>query len=69
VLLHGCFVCPYCNLAHRQWGFCDIIQHASGHIGRSGRTMKSRGRHYALKEYLRTDPHYATFRHALGMVG
>jgi hypothetical protein len=18
VLLHGCFVCPYCNLAHRQ---------------------------------------------------
>ena len=68
VLRHGRCVCPYCNLANRQWGFRDILQHTSG-IGRSGRTMKSRGRHRALEEYLRTDPRYATFRRALGMAG
>ncbi|KAG2565532.1 hypothetical protein PVAP13_7NG136004 [Panicum virgatum] len=67
VLRHGRSVCPYCNLAHRQWGFCDILQHASG-IGCSGRvTMESRGRHHALEEYLCTDPHFAAFRRALGM--
>jgi hypothetical protein len=31
--------------------------------------MKSRGRHRALEEYLRTDPRYATFYRALGMAG
>jgi hypothetical protein len=67
VLLHSCCVCPYRNLTHQQWGFRDILQHASG-IGHSRRTMKSRGRHHALEEYLRTDPCYATFRHALSMV-
>jgi hypothetical protein len=59
---------PFCNLANRQWGFREILQHASS-IGRSGRTTKSRGRNRALEEYLRTDPHYATFRRALGMAG
>jgi hypothetical protein len=68
VLRHGHCVCPYCNLADRQWGFRVILQHAS-RIGRSERTMKSRGRHHALEEYLRMDPHYATFRLALGMAG
>jgi hypothetical protein len=68
VLRHGCCVCPYYNLAHRQLGFRDILQQASG-IGRSGHTMKSRGRHHALEEYLHTDPCYATFNHALGMAG
>jgi hypothetical protein len=68
VLRHGHCVCPYCNVAHRQWGFHDILEHASG-IGRSGRTMKSRDRHRALEAYLCMDPHYATFRRALGTVG
>jgi hypothetical protein len=68
VLRHGRCVCPYCNLANRQWGFRHILQHDSG-IGRSGRTMKSRDRHHALEEYLCTDPRYATFRRALGMAG
>jgi hypothetical protein len=68
VLLHGCCVCPYCNLDNRQWRFRDILQHASG-IGCSERAMKSRGRHRALEEYLHTDPRCATFRHALGMKG
>jgi hypothetical protein len=39
VLRHGLCVCPYFNLSHRQWGFRDILQHASG-IGRSGCTIK-----------------------------
>jgi hypothetical protein len=68
VLHHGCCVCPYCNLSNRQWGFRDILQYASG-IGCSGSTMKSRGRHRALEEYLHTDPRYATFLRALGMAG
>jgi hypothetical protein len=68
VLHHGRCVCPCCNLAYRQWSFCVILQHAPG-IGRSGRTIKSRGRRHALEEYLHTDPPYATLRHALGMVG
>jgi hypothetical protein len=68
VVHHGRYVCPYCNLAHQQWGFRDILQHASG-IGRSGRTMKSRGRHRALEEYLHTDPCYATSCYALRMAG
>jgi hypothetical protein len=68
VLCHGHCVCPYFNLANQQWGFRDILKHASG-IGCSRRTMKSRGRQRALEEYLRTDPHYATFRCALGMAG
>jgi hypothetical protein len=51
VLRHGRCVCPYCNLANRQWGFRDILQHASG-IGCSGCTMKSSGRHRALEESL-----------------
>jgi hypothetical protein len=65
VLRHGHFVCPYCNLANRQWGFGDILQHASGIS--SGCTVKSRCRHHALEEYLHMDPSYATFRCALGM--
>jgi hypothetical protein len=68
VLCHGRSVYPYCILAHWQWGFHDMLQHASS-IGRSRRTTKSRGRHRALEEYLHTDPCYATFRRALGMVG
>jgi ribosome modulation factor len=31
---HGRCVCPYYNLANRQWCFHDILQHASG-IGHS----------------------------------
>jgi hypothetical protein len=70
VLRHGFCVCPYCNLAHWQWGFHDILQHASS-IGHSGHTLKEsciRGFH-ASEEYLRTDLNYATFHRALGMAG
>lgn len=66
VLRHGHCVCPCCNLFHWQWGFRDILQHASG-IARLGHTIISRGRHRALEEYLRMDPHFATFHRALGM--
>jgi hypothetical protein len=68
VLCHGRCVCPYCNLANQQWGFRDILQHASG-IGRLVRTMKSRGRHSTSEEYLYKDPPYAIFRCALGKAG
>jgi hypothetical protein len=54
-----------CSLAV---GYCDILHLASG-IGRSGRTMKSRGRHRAMEEYRRTDPRYTTFPRALGLAG
>jgi hypothetical protein len=66
VLCHGRYVFSCCNLAHRQWCFRDILQRTSD-IGRSRCTMKSRGRHCALEEYLSMDPRYATFRRALSM--